>query len=214
MKTLTIIGALFLLLTLSAPIKAQVGIGLKFGPTINTMLGNGADAGSWDKKPPKLGLLFGTVVNIHISDRLSFQPELLIYQRGVGYRDSGYKLRLNLTYLELPLLFQIKFGENKVKGFMNVGPSIGILTGGKLVSADPDGDRDTGRLSSFYGGTENRIDIGLSLGGGVAIELGPGDLTIEPRFIIGLIDTDSDPDYTIRNFSTGIHLGYVYYFGK
>jgi hypothetical protein len=141
---------------------------------------------------PKIGLTFGVAYNHEISNIISLQPELSFIQKGFRqkYRETQNGATFDIdgkfaiNYLELPILVKASFGESKVKFYVNAGPSIGLGLGGKyevdyivsilgyLESDSAEGDIKFGDSDNSGEGTlylDNRMDLGLQVGGGVVI---------------------------------------------
>jgi hypothetical protein len=88
-------------------------------------------------KSSLIGLTGGLGFNFSLTDDnfLSIQPEILYSQKGFSSSSSGlvnYEGDYRLNYLEVPLLVKINFGGEKVKLYVNAGPSIGYLMSGRV----------------------------------------------------------------------------------
>lgn len=91
-------------------------------------------------KKQKGGFQIGISADIPLSDRFSFEPGLRFIKKGFlyddNYSDGDYsyqeQIRLNIRYLELPLM--VNFNTELSSGILtfSFGPSIGIQMGGKL----------------------------------------------------------------------------------
>lgn len=68
------------------------------------------------------------------------QLELNYMQR--GWRETTIGYRRELDYIEMPFLTHIYFG-NKFRGFVNLGPQIGVLINEKHYNLPPNGRRNT-----------------------------------------------------------------------
>jgi hypothetical protein len=87
----------------------------------------------------KIGLNLGLGINVPISEIFSFQPELQFIQKGYRIKfsesDQGFSIKadgkVNLNYLEVPVLIKAAVGADDLKFFFAVGPSIGVGLGGK-----------------------------------------------------------------------------------
>ncbi|UII76685.1 PorT family protein [Flagellimonas sp. HMM57] len=134
---------------------------------------------------------FGIVAEVPISDKFSFQPELLYSGQGYTLNDD----RVDLDYLSVPLL-----GKYYVaKGLsLEAGPQIGLL-----LSAEEEDNTD---VKDFFGS----VDLGLNLGLGYKFENG---LNFNVRYIVGLSDiNDRDGlDAKIRNGVAQLSIGYFFF---
>jgi hypothetical protein len=133
-----------------------------------------------------------------------------------------------LDYVEIPVLARLTFGD-KIRFFVDAGPYFGYLVraraltrGTSALFLDEAGTQpivippDTEPLIVDLGATTNvkdslkRTNFGLSGGGGLICPLGPGDLSLEARFQLGLTTLQKNPE-TDGHSQTGavvISLGY------
>jgi hypothetical protein len=157
-------------------------------------------------KSSLIGLTGGLGFNFSLtSDNfLSIQPEILYSQKGFSSASTGlvtYDGDYRLSYLEIPLLVKINFGGEKVRLYVNAGPSIGYLLSGRVngrVSAlgilgtsidesieftDSPTPLDIRQLDA------NRIEAGLNFGGGLGYAFaGSTALFVDVRYNMGLTD--------------------------
>ncbi len=150
-----------------------------------------------------LGLTTGLGVNFALTpDKfLSVQPEILYSQKGWAAENNGlvsYDGSYRLNYLEIPVLLKVNFGGETVRAYVNAGPSVGYLLGGRLS-----GDWNAlGLLGGDVGGPlrftqtpdllneldANRTEIGLNFGGGAGYAFGGRVLFVDVRYNMGLTD--------------------------
>lgn len=160
---------------------------------------------------------------------IAIQPEILYIQK--GYKaDAGVlafnndNTRVNYNYLEVPLLLKVNFGEDAFKAFVNGGPSFGYALGGRARSDNQDSkikfgdDAPTSDVTYLNPDNYNRLDIGIQFGVGAGIAAGPGDLTLEARYGIGLTDFNNisgapDSQNKSKNRVIALMLGYAIPFG-
>jgi hypothetical protein len=133
MKTKLFAPVVFLLLV-SLTIQAQDNK-IRFGVLggLNFQNINGKDA-SGDKLENnlKLGFHLGANAMIGIAPEFYFQPGLLLTTKGTRYDVTGSTVRLNISYIEVPLnlLYRSQLGNgNMLLGF---GPYLAFGVGGKL----------------------------------------------------------------------------------
>jgi hypothetical protein len=156
---------------------------------------------------------------------VAIQPEILYTQKGFKGDYLGVaNRRVNYNYLEVPLLLKVNFGEEAFKAFVNAGPSFGYALGGRWRADNQDMKvkfgTGTNSTDMMYLDTDdvNRLDIGLQFGIGAGIAAGPGDLTLEARYGIGLTDftnVSGQPDSfnKSKNRVIALMLGYAIPFG-
>lgn len=199
---------LFALLAVVQLSMAQVSIIPKAGITIaNVALDD--DNFYSDNKKNMIGFTGGLGFNFALTEDefLSLQPEILYVQKGFAADQSGvtdYDYTYKLNYLEVPVLLKIGFGTDVVRGYINLGPSIGYLMSGnvkgegdfaEIVSGDVDEkieftDSETDDPTKLHA---NRLEFGANFGGGVGFTLGGRSLLfVDARYNAGLTDFSKD----------------------
>lgn len=152
--------------------------------------------------------------------------ELNLEQRGWSEKyDPGYDFHYTrtLTYLQLPLLTHIRFGSDRVKAFVNIGPEIGFMLGSSVnanfdwknlsaVPGYPGGYRTSQQLAMEI---SNRFDYGISAGIGLELILRKRhSLMLEGRYYYGLgnIFPASKKDYFSASRGMSIEITAAYLF--
>jgi hypothetical protein len=199
---------LFTLLIASTLLRAQVSIIPKAGVSFANVALDDDNFFNDDKKT-LTGFTGGLGLNFALTEDefLSIQPELLYVQKGFAAESSGtadYNLKYKLDYLELPILLQIGFGSDVVRGYVNMGPSIGYLLGGnvqgngdfaEIVSGDIDEkieftDSETDDPTKLHA---QRVEFGANFGGGIGVTLGGSSLLfLDARYNAGLTNYNKD----------------------
>jgi len=164
------------------------------------------------------GVRFGAVL------RYAFAPEGLIgIQTGVAYSQKGASetdgdldLAIELDYIEVPLLLTVNLPTaSSVRPRLYAGPQVAFeasctLTGTEgSISVDVDCDSDEIEDLGFE--TES-TDFSLLFGGGLDVEAGPGVLTLDGRYDLGLrnINASSGADQAeAKNRNVQIVAGYA-----
>ena len=151
--------------------------------------------------------------------------ELNMTQRGwkEKYEESDYSYRHNFTYVELPIMTHIFFGNERVKGFFNLGPEINVMLGDGIKSNFSYQDASTmdyfinnpRRIEQMTMKVKNKLDYGICGGAGMELKLNPKhSVLLEGRFYYGL--TDVFPNHKTDIFSSSnsmtvmVTLGYFY----
>lgn len=151
--------------------------------------------------------------------------ELNMTQRGwkEALDESDYQYSHRFTYLELPIMTHIFFGNQRVKGFFNLGPEINVMLGDGIssnFSYQTAGDLDyfinnTRHIEQMTMDVNNRFDYGICGGAGMEVNLNAKhSLLLEGRFYYGL--TDVFPNHKTDIFSSSnsmsitVTLGYFY----
>lgn len=155
---------------------------------------------------------------------LSIQPEILYSRKGlVNKQLLSSDIHYQLNYVELPLLLKVNFGGEKVKLYVNAGPSIGYLLNGRLKGRTGNTsilnpaseynvpiefvDRPVGpSLNLLYA---NRIEAGLNFGGGVGYAFAGNTVVfLDVRYNLGLTDFSRQEQSKNRVFAltTGVQI--------
>jgi len=190
---------------------AQLLIGPKIGvnfATLRAIKVEGAEKEAFnDNNEYKTGMHFGLALHKGFNQRFAFQTELLFTQLGSKSISPATattpKGELNLTnsYLQVPAMIKVVFGEGDVNFFINAGPYVGFWTARQVANEDP------GDFSDKF----NRWDVGLNGGAGLSIKAGPGFATLEGRYGFGLLSLYNDSDITdVTNRAIGVSLSYLF----
>lgn len=186
MKKLFVVAAL---LSVFAATKAQnVELIPKAGINISTQsikgLGN---------EKTRVGIQGGLGVNVHTGiTGFSIQPELNFINKGTSLKTTTGREKLNQNYLELPVLAKYSYGLV----YVNAGPYIGLRLG--------EGNKE--KLA--YGDTK-RFDLGVQMGGGLAIPAGPGKVILDARYSLGLNNIAETSGINIKNRGIMVSAGYA-----
>ncbi|MFC5269530.1 porin family protein [Adhaeribacter terreus] len=168
------------------------------------------------------GAHVGIVANLGLTEMLSIQPEILYSQK--GHRHEGiyrpwntpYEYKYSLNYLEIPVLLKATFGSENLHAFVNGGPYLGYLLGGKNNYLIGGNESETELELKYRNGVKpNRSDVGLAFGGGFGSKIGPGNLALELRYGLGLSDLNQyqqerDPRWPkYSNRTLGVSVSYL-----
>ena len=151
----------------------------------------------------RTGLHVGGVVEIPISDKFSFQPELLYSMQGAKEKDSyegeTYEATLKVDYLNVPLMAKFYVAE----GFsIEAGPQVGFLLSAK-AKAEVGGSSGEEDIKDYFKG----IDFGANLGFGYKMENG---LNFGARYNLGLANIADSDDGDVKNGVFQISVGYFF----
>lgn len=170
---------------------------------------------------------FGAVVEIPISEKFSFQPELLYSDQGSAYEDrysetvDGFTITetakgdIKLGYLNVPLMAKYYVAE----GFsIEAGPQIGLLISAKneynytyteMHSEGTFTDSESGE--DDIKDSVKSIDFGVNFGVGYKLDSG---LNFGARYNLGLSDANDDSDYlgdsSYKNSVIQVFVGYFF----
>jgi Outer membrane protein beta-barrel domain len=186
-----IISTLLAVLFVSgAAIAQHTNIGIKGGVNAYTIKGD--NNASFDTK---VSFHLGLIGHIHISNQFALQPELVYSVQGAQYSVAGQEVKLNLNYVNVPLLFQYMFDN----GFrLQAGPQLGFLASAKSEV----NDNDTDVKDDF-----ESIDLGLALG---ASYVNPAsNFGVDIRYNLGLSNIN---DGATNYYNRGLQAGVFYLF--
>ncbi|OXB06256.1 porin family protein [Flavobacterium pectinovorum] len=132
---------------------------------------------------------FGVVSEIPVSDKFSFQPELMYSGQGYSFNDNT----VALSYLNVPLM-----GKYYVTKGLSVeaGPQIGFLLAAKNEKTDV--------KDSF-----NTVDFGVNFGLGYKLENG---LNFGVRYNLGLTDINNVDNSSFKNKNGVFQVSVGYFF--
>jgi long-subunit fatty acid transport protein len=140
----------------------DVKFGAKAGLNISNITGDTDELGY----SSKTGLFFGGFAEVKISDKFSFQPELLFSNLGVKSEevdildDYKYESKIVLNYLNVPLMAKFYVAD---KFSLEAGPQLGFLLSSKAKYTETfDGDTESG--SEDIKDTFNGFDFGFNFG--------------------------------------------------
>lgn len=144
----------------------------------------------------KVSFHLGLIGHIHISNQFALQPELVYSVQGAQYTVAGTDVKLNLNYVNVPLLFQYMFDN----GFrLQAGPQLGILASAKSKV----NDNDTDVKDDF-----EPIDLGLAIG---ASYVNPSsNFGVDIRYNAGLSNINKNGN--VDSFNRGLQAGVFYLF--
>lgn len=171
--------------------ESNISVGAKGGVDFSRMFFNPS---------VKQGMLLGGVGGFtfrYIEEKhFGIIAELNIEQRGWKENFEEYPLSYSrsLTYLQIPVLAHIYFGNDHARFFVNAGPEIGFLLGESTSSDFNHEDISSvanfpaNRVSSQYSlKAGNKVDYGISAGLGTEIFINrKHSVSLEGRFYYGL----------------------------
>ncbi len=183
---------------------------------------------SFQLSPGPQGALF---LDIPVSERVSFRPELGYSQKGLVLRESfsfdvlgvpvplGARIALQTRNIDLPLLAKINLAstESSVQPYLIAGPAVSYAADSR-VRARAEGLFRTQPfdLNVPLGGVMNRWDVSGVGGLGLAFNAGAGQFVLEGRYVHGLTRQIEVPvvQLPVRNRGVSVSLGYSFPIGQ
>ena len=172
-------------------------IGLRSGLNYSNYIGEDAD-----KSDFRLGAALGGYLELPISGRLSFQPELLISLKGHKIKwGNQYEFRSDIFYIEMPLYGVLQLEPLE----LYAGPYIGVFLTGyyrRISHGGKDSYTDSDRVK---GDSDIAVfDGGLSCGA----EYIYNSWRLGGRYSMGFISIDPDGSYKAANSVFQLNIGY------
>lgn len=179
-----------LVVTGSSAYAQEMNIGIKGGLNAYTIGGDDTN----DIKT-KLGFNVGLLGHIHLSEQFGLQPEIVYSTQGAKSND-GSDLKLNLDYINVPVLFQYMYDN----GFrIQAGPQLGFLTNAKAK-----GDGVSVDVKDAF----KTIDFALSVG---ASYVDPASgFGVDARYNYGISNINEDD--SSKAYNRGFQVGVFYLF--
>jgi hypothetical protein len=133
--------------TPTAPLAAQTSYGVMAGGSLANF------SGDFFQTKATTGFLFGGFANLGHGDFV-IQPAVLYNRKGAKEDETGSDLKINLDYIQIPVLVQIGMpsGTNG-RLFLSAGPALGIKIGCKIK-----GSNSGVSASSDCGGPNDEVD--------------------------------------------------------
>ena len=169
----------------------HVNIGIKGGLNLYTI--NNDNNEDFDTKA---GFHLGLIGHIHMARQFALQPEILYSAQGAKYSSGGGDTKINLGYINVPVMFQYMFDN----GFrLQAGPQVGFLTSAKA---------ETNNVSIDIKDSFKPIDF--ALGAGMGYVNPKSGFGIDARYNLGLSDINEDSP--VKSTNRGFQIGVFYLF--
>lgn len=190
-KLLVLLVALAVIFPAKLNAEDNFDFGLKLGISFAFKNFEGKSSSPLDFTPlyGPAGGIFGEV---KINDYLAIRPEINFGSQGLRYKsEMGDTKIINTTglgYLQFPVLAKGSYGNDKISGFVNIGPQFGAgLFAAGRVKTITDGERDSEKIEITFDDLDfKRFDAGLAFGLGMECE--KTGLQVEGRYYMGMVD--------------------------
>lgn len=230
MKRSYILSAIFILTWVCASAQRYFTPKLDVGVKAGVALSNQQFSPSVEQKMLP-GIIGGVAVRYSEEKLFGLLAELNIDQRG-WQEDFGdartpeggsFSYKRQLTYIDIPVMTHINFGNKVVRGFVNLGASAGFMIGDKAtanfnyedvskVAGFPVANRHVNQMTLPV---KNKFDYGIVAGGGMEFVVKQKhSLLLEARYYFGLgnIFSSSKKDEFSASRGTAIQLSLGYMF--
>ncbi len=101
-------------------------IGAQFGGNLAELHG----AGTPRYTQNKTGISAGAFVNLPLNEAFSVETKFLYSSQGAKFKEGPNDYKLQLRYMQIPVMGQIGFGKENLRIFANAGPYFGLLMEG------------------------------------------------------------------------------------
>jgi hypothetical protein len=200
MKLIPTLRAVLVLLLLLPPSASgqidQASLHVGFHGGLNLAKIGGDDY--WDEADHRFGILAGAFLEVRLMDMLAFQPGVSLVQKGTKLSRSIYDLTLKLNYIEASGLAKVKAPlAGQIVPYLLAGPAVGFKIGCD-AEIEYQGETESDDCDDDF----NSLDLGGVFGAGLEVSAGPGRLTLDARYNLGLLDTantDEGMDITSKN---------------
>ncbi|WP_205503443.1 porin family protein [Rufibacter psychrotolerans] len=200
-KLVFFIAALFM--TYFAQAQGEIKVGIKAGGNFSNWTGDDVEAFEelFDTKMEyKFGFHAGLFADYSFSEMVSVRPELLYSLKGWKMEEEDETFKVNLSYIDVPILARIKAGAL----FFELGPTVSFNVASKYKLTGGDEDED-GDFKDVFGGDPETVDIGYAAGLGYELPVGVG---IGLRYNGGLSKVAEDGKVYNSNFM--LSLSYAF----
>ena len=229
--------ALGMFLFCTTQLKAQLYLGIEAGGNKNYLVTSN-QAQAFTNYDPKGGFSFGVPLLYQYNDWFALQSGLSYTQKNyqitrTGYFQGIYQKNTN-SYLELPILAHFSFGDEQLKGFINLGGyaaywmsdhlkgvETNVLNTVDSSSASNTLSTNTGSYGYSYSEPyqfstlkDKRLELGWIAGAGISYETISGHrFLIEGRYTSSV--TDQQKNYQLNqipryNSTWGISIGCLF----
>ncbi len=172
-----------------------------------------------------VGSMIGVTARYTEEKYFGLVAEVNFEQRGwkEAFGETAFSYQRRLSYIQVPFLTHIYFGNETIKGFFNLGPEVGFLIGESYkANFDINTINDNADFPHLEHPTEQytepvtgKVDYGISLGGGLELFMDKrNSVQLEGRFYYGLgnVFGNSKSDFfsASNGYSVMVSLGYMF----
>ena len=162
-------------------------------------------------------MICGAQVELNISQRGWDELFEIMDENGQTVEDPTRKYTRKMTYLDIPFLAHLAFGNEKgLQFFINAGPQIGLLIGESESMENIDMNTLTNTQKAVYGDKiQNKFDYGIAGGGEIEFRTKKaGSFLLEGRYYFALSDfySTTKKDYFSRAAHGTITVKLTYLF--
>lgn len=188
-----------------------------------------------------LGDMFAIQPEVIYATHGAKQEDSNVSTEGGFTSTSDFKSETSISALEIPILAKVKFGSESLKFHVLAGPSFGFGLGGNSTIVgnvrvtDPNGgiffeqsiddEFDAKFVGNDYDPSDvsdeefavSKTNLNLHMGAGVSFKVGPANLFLDARYMLGLSDLSPEAEgqakedgVTIKSNRIGVSLGVMF----
>lgn len=166
----------------------------------------------------KTGLSVGGFFGIDLHRLFRVQAEGQYVQKGAKVEEAGVEGTFKVNYLELlfPLTLLIPVEGGTLTPRIYVGPTVAFELSCDVEIEEADMSLEVECEDPLIGAETKSVDFGVLFGGGVDLMVGPGAITVDALYNLGLADINDTPGDPLeaKNRNLQILLGYSFRFGS
>lgn len=188
---LHLIGALAAIMIMGTATAQHNNFGIKGGLNVYSIYSdNNAPTDS------KVGFHLGLISHIHLANQFALQPELIFSTQGAQSTNNGITTKLNLNYVNVPLLFQYMYDN----GFrLQAGPQLGFLVNAKS---------ETNNTSTDVKNNLKGFEVAFGIGASYVHP--PTGFGVDARYNFGLNNINDSS--SVNSYNRGLQVGVFYLF--
>ena len=176
------------------PRNGCVSIGLKGGIGLSSFWGKDAADSAGMTTTMRSGISAGAMLALNINEFIAGQLEFLYSMKGksaIGdYASYSKGITIKTDYFEMPLLFRFSYPVGEISRLLLcAGPTFSFLISSKedsTVMRQPSQIMLIDTTADMKSRTKP-YDIGVTVGGGMAVKGGPGEVLFEVRYTLGML---------------------------
>jgi len=168
----------------------------------------------------KTGFSVGGFVGVDLHQMFRLQGEVQYVQKGAKAKEAGAEATFKVNYIEVlvPLTLMIPVEGGGVTPRLYAGPSVAFELDCKAELSEGGVSVEIDCGEPGFDAPTKSIDYGIFFGGGADIAVGPGKITLDVLYNLGLGDIadedPTDPSVDISNRNIQILAGYGFSIGS
>lgn len=193
--------------------KDDFQFGIRMGAQFSKLKGEGnSPKTTFESKHSKalIGPAFGFIFEIPVNAYFEIRPELNFGSQGQRFKNGNSVYSKWMGYVQVPVLLRGQYGNDKVRGFLQVGPQIGYGTFilDRFRSGSDIKDKNS---YSFKDQSAKPFDAGIAIGVGAEFPAAKG-MEVEARYYGGFTDINDSPITTFKTRNQSVHLTVAFKF--